>query len=70
MTDAQAESIKADAERAARMGWTPNQMCPHPFASEQGRLWVAAYWNFIDQRKDEGQGLGGCGFETCDRSGA
>lgn len=53
MTDAQKQAIQQDAERAARMGWTPNQMCPHPFASEQGRLWVAAYWavrNPVEQK--------------------
>lgn len=44
MTEDQKTAIRKDAERAARMGWTPNQMCPHPFASEQGKVWTEAYW--------------------------
>lgn len=43
MTENQSKAIQQDAERAANMGWTPNQMCPHPFSSEQGRYWVACY---------------------------
>ena len=44
MTDAQKSQIQADAERAAREGYTPNERCPHPFASDQGQLWVSCYW--------------------------
>lgn len=69
VTPEQKTAIQQDAERAANMGWTPNEKCPHPFSSEQGKLWVQAYWDFRARRKDEGQGLGGCGFETYDRRG-
>jgi len=44
MTPEQKESIQIDAERAAREGRTPNERCPHPFSSEQGKWWVACYW--------------------------
>lgn len=44
VTDQQKQAIQQDAERAAREGYTPNERCPHPFASEQGALWVEAYW--------------------------
>ena len=44
MTSDQQQSIREDAERAAREGRTPNERCPHPFSSEQGKWWVACYW--------------------------
>lgn len=68
MTDQQKAQIQADAERAAQERQTPNVACNHPFSSEQGRYWVACYqaeWDRLYSRSyDEGQGLGGCGFET------
>jgi hypothetical protein len=44
MTPEQTQAIREDAERAARAGKTPNEACPHPFSSEQGKLWVECYW--------------------------
>lgn len=38
------QAIQRDAETAAHEGKTPNERCPHPFSSEQGKLWVACYW--------------------------
>lgn len=49
MTESQKQQIQADAERAAQERQTPNEKCPHPFSSEQGRYWVACYeaeWNW------------------------
>lgn len=69
MTPEQKESIQIDAEHAARSGKTPNERCPHPFSSDQGKWWVECYWNDRDNRRDAGQALGGCGWETAERRG-
>jgi hypothetical protein len=44
MNDQQKQAIREDAERAAREGRTPNERCPHPFSSEQGKWWGECYW--------------------------
>lgn len=53
MTDTQAQAIQQDAERAASEGKTPNEACPHPFSSKEGRQWVAYYWAMWDELETE-----------------
>ena len=63
MTDAQKQAIQQDVERAAQMKWTPTQMCPHPFSSEQGRYWTECYWAEWDKRYTRGEPVDGWGGE-------
>lgn len=44
MTDYEKRSIRSDAQRAFLLGQTPNEACPHPFGTVQGRHWLACYW--------------------------
>lgn len=44
MTDYEKRSITRDAQRAYRLGMTPNEACPHPFHRPQGLHWFASYW--------------------------
>ena len=39
----QKQAIEADARQAALTGLTPNDACPWPFYSLEGRYWVAMY---------------------------
>ena len=44
MTDYDKTAIRLDAQRAFRLGQTPNFACSHPFDTERGRYWLACYW--------------------------
>ena len=44
MTETQKQAIREDAEQAAKDGKTPNERCPHPFSSDQGKYWCECYW--------------------------
>lgn len=63
MTPDQQQAIQQDAERAAQERQTPNEKCPHPFSSEQGRHWVKCYWAERDRRYDDEYRLVGTDFE-------
>lgn len=43
MTDYDKTAICTDAQRAFKLGQTPDEACSHPFATARGQYWLACY---------------------------